>query len=72
MRYVVGTGDILGRDNTVDAVHLHCHLSRLADLCLDEDVRADCHLASLLGAPIVAMTRRPRIERDEQEIPGLW
>ena len=68
--HVVGPGDVLRRHDAVDAVHLHRHLSRLADLCLDEDVRADRHRASLLGGPIVATLRSAQDRRDEKEIPG--
>ena len=41
--HVVGAGDVLGRHDAVDLGDLVGHLGGLADLGLDEDVRADGH-----------------------------
>ena len=57
--HVVGTGHALGHDDALDGVDLLGHLSRLADVGLDQDVRVDGH-----GTPYIGLVAKsPKIEQ---------
>ena len=55
---VVGAGDVLGGHDAVDVAHLGRHLGGLADLGLDQDVRADGHRGGSVDAG-TGRSRRP-------------